>query len=429
MKKIFFIDDTLTNTISYWHLVCFLVTLPFDFFYSEIVLISFGIHTLIHFKKAYLKTLFSKELLVLVSIYMLGAVAILYSPDKPEAFNIATRQLAILIFPLLFALSGLDLNKYQMNLFKFFAFTCTGTILYLYIDAMVTIGYFHLPLSTLFTLAFMNHNFSLPIEMHATYLSMYVAFSIIIFSCSINREINRKMKYVYIICILLLSAGLLQLSSRAVFIALLLVINIVFPFLLFHKRRQRICFSAITVVLSGFLLFAIMNIDSFKTRYLSDLKKDLTQKPALIEISEPRMERWEVILELVKQSPLIGYGTGAEKNLLQEKYFEKKLYSSYIHEFNTHSEYLSILLKTGIAGLALFIYVLYFGFVAAWRKRDVIFFGFMILISIVSISENILDLNKGIFFYSFFFSIFLLKDKLKSRLDGDVLTKGAGNPG
>jgi O-antigen ligase len=406
MRKIFYIDDSITNKISYWHLVCFLVTLPFDFFYSEIVLISFGVHTLIHVKKEYFKTILSKEVLVPISIYVLGAVALLYSPDKTEGINILTRQLAILIFPLAFALNGLNLDKYKLALFQWFAFTCVGTILYLYIDAFVTIGYFHLPVSTLFTLAFMNHNFSFPIEMHATYLSMYVAFSIIVFSCLLAAGKTNSLRVVYIACIILLSAGMLQLSSRAAFIALVLVIVIVFPFLLF-KGRRRIWFIIISVVLSALLLFAIDNIDSFKTRYLSELKKDLTQKPTLIEVSEPRIARWEVIMEMVKRSPVVGYGTGAEKDMLQQKYFEKKLYTSFIHQFNTHSEYLSFLLKTGIIGFSLFIYTLYFGFARAWRTRDAYFFGFMILITIVCVSENVLDLNKGIFFYGFFFSLFV----------------------
>jgi len=421
MRKLFYIDDSTTNKISYWHLVCFLVTLPFDFFYSEIILISFGVHTLIHLKKEYFKNILSKEMLVLISIYLLGMVALLYSPDKPEGINILTRQLAILIFPLLFSLNGLDLDKYKLPLFQWFAFTCVGTILYLYIDALVTIQYFHLPTTTLFTLAFMNHNFSFPIEMHATYLSMYVAFSIIVFSGLLATGQRGRMKLIYIASIVLLSAGLLQLSSRAVFIALLVVIVFVFPFLLF-KGRQRIWFIIVSVAFSGLLLFAINNIDSFKTRYLSELKKDLTQKPTLIEVSEPRVARWEVIMEMAKHSPIVGYGTGSEKDMLQQKYFERKLYTSYIHQFNTHSEYLSFLLKTGIIGLALFIYVLYFGFASAWRARDVYFFGFMILISIVSVSENVLDLNKGIFFYSFFFSLFVLKDKLRRRQSGKVET-------
>jgi O-antigen ligase len=406
MKNLFLIDDTTANRISYYHLACFLAALPFDFFYSEIILISFGLHTILNARKANLKNIFAKPVLILISIYLLGLAAILYSPDKPEAINVATRQLAILIFPVLFALSDLNLEKYKLNLMRIFGFACTATILYLYADALHTIYYFHLPLSSLFTLIFMNHNFSMPIEIHATYLSVYTAFSLLVFLFLLFSKQGLRQKWIYIISALILSVGMLQLSSRAVFIAFLVIINLVFPFFLFRGKKRLIFFLAASFI-STATLMAIFSVDSFKERYISELKVDLTNNVKIIENTEPRLARWRAIMELVKKSPVIGHGSGSEKELLKDKYFEKGLYNSYLNEFNAHNEYLSILVKTGIIGLALFIYVLYFGFAAAIRNKDILFLNFMVIITIVSVSENILDLNKGIFFYSFFFSLFL----------------------
>ena len=51
MKQLFVINDTLSNKLGYYHLIFFLVALPFDRFYSQLVLISFLIHTLIHLGK------------------------------------------------------------------------------------------------------------------------------------------------------------------------------------------------------------------------------------------------------------------------------------------------------------------------------------------------------------------------------------------
>jgi O-antigen ligase len=206
----------------------------------------------------------------------------------------------------------------------------------------------------------------------------------------------------------MLLAGLIQLSSRAVFIAFLLVLNLVFPFLLFTAKK-RLAFFVMAALLSATVMLIILNVDSFKARYISELKTDLTNKVKIIESTEPRLARWNAIAELIKKSPVIGYGTGSEKKMLKEEYFEKGLYISYLNEFNTHSEYLGILLRTGVVGLLVFVYILYFGFAAATRKADIIFLNFMIIVAVVSVSENFLELNKGIFFYSFFFSLFLWK--------------------
>lgn len=426
MRKIFFIADTVENKISYYHLACFLIVLPFDFFYSEIILISFGLHTLLHAKKKNLKNILSKPVLTLISFYGLGLVAMLYSPDIPEAINVATRQLAILIFPVLFAISNLKLAQYKMNLICIFGFSCASTILYLYIDALHTIAYFNLPVSSLFSLIFMNHNFSIPIGIHATYLSAYTAFSITAFLYIILKNGQSKLQWVYIIALVILFAGLIQLSSRSVFIAFLIVLNLAFPFLLF-KGRKRILFFLTASLISISLFILINNVASFKTRYINELKADLTANVKIIENTEPRLARWNVIIDLIKKSPVIGYGSGSEKKLLKEKYFENGLYNSFLNEFNAHSEYLSILIKTGIAGLFLFLYILYFGFATAIRFKDIIFLGFMIIITTVSVSENILDLNKGIFFYAFFFSLLLATDKTMDEKDISTLTK-TGNP-
>jgi O-antigen ligase len=276
------------------------------------------------------------------------------------------------------------------------------------LDALRTIAVFQLPLSSLFTGNFMNHNFSLPVGIHATYLSMYVAFSIVTFLWLLLTSQVQKQKWLYIIASLFLFAGLVQLSSRAVFIAFLLIINGVFSFLVFSGSK-RLKFIFTTALVSAAILLLIYSVDSFKTRYVSELKTDLTDKVKIVDNTEPRLARWEVILELVRRSPLIGYGSGSEAELLKEKYFEKGLYVSYINEFNTHNQYLAMLLKAGVAGLLLFLFILYYGYLAAIRRKDLLLLAFMLMITIVSLSENILDLNKGIFFYGFFFSLLLMK--------------------
>jgi hypothetical protein len=82
-----------------------------------------------------------------------------------------------------------------------------------------------------------------------------------------------------------------------------------------------------------------------------------------------------------------------------------------LNELNAHKQYQSITLKTGVIGLFAFLLTLFYGFTIAWRHKDIFLAAFMIIIGIVSFSENILDVNKGIFFYAFFFSFFVMCSK------------------
>jgi O-antigen ligase len=410
MKQLLAIKDTLENKITYYHLAAFVILLPFDRFYGELVVISLLLHSLIHITRSGLRSILTVQNLVLSSVFLVSIVSIAWSPDKKEAFKDIERQLAILLFPLIFSIAKLDWQQYKTSILKIFGLTCVLTVLYLYADAIHIILYNKLPLTTLFSMSFLNHNFSGPIGLHATYCSMYVALSIAVFLHLFLNEKRNKLRLIYAIAIAILLAGLLQLASRSVLIATIVLVIPGFP-LFMPKGIQRFRFITVSVLVLLIAILGITKIDSLKKRYVGDLKNDLTQASINNEILEPRLIRWHYAVELIKQSPVIGYGSGSEKRLLKEKYFENKLYNSYLNELNAHNQYLSILLKSGIAGLIIFLLTLIYGFALAWLNRDIVFAAFMIIISIVSFSENILDMNKGIFFYAFFFSFFVLCSK------------------
>ena len=410
MKNIFTIQDTLENKISYYHLAFFLILLPFDRFYSELILVSFTLHTLIHITKPKLQQILTWQNLLLSSVFLLNVIGMAWSHDKEQALKDIQRQLAILLFPLVLSISGLQLHQYKKRLLILFGFTCVLAILYLYANAIDIILYNHLPVKSLFFPFFINQNFSSPVGMHATYLAMYVAISIAVFLHLSLQEKKNSLRYIYTISLIILLAGLLQLASKSVLIATLIFLTIGFP-LFMLAGTGRVKFIIVSLIVSLIVLFGITRIDSFKKRYVAELKDDLARGSVNNESLEPRVTRWRCALQLTRQSPVIGYGSGSEKRLLKEKYFENKLYISYLNEFNAHNQYLSFLIKTGALGLIVFLITLIAGFVAAWRSRDVVFASFMILISIVSFSENILDVNKGIFFYAFFFSFFVKTGK------------------
>jgi O-antigen ligase len=139
------------------------------------------------------------------------------------------------------------------------------------------------------------------------------------------------------------------------------------------------------------------------------LQQDLEGNIGDKDGSEPRMARWHCAWELIRASPWIGYGTGTEVDLLKEKYVTHQLYDSYAHDLNAHNQYLSFLLKTGLPGELLYLGILAIGFLQAFRLKDPFLGSFLLIVACVSASENILDVNKGIFFFSFFFSFFLAK--------------------
>ena len=188
MKKLFTIQGNVEKKITFYLSCAFIFTLPFDRFYSQLILGALLVHTLIHVKKYKWRQLQKTHNLILVSVFLLSLAGLFYSPDPSQAWKDLTRQLAIFIFPVIFSLSSLPWQKYRGNLLMVFGLACVVTMVYLYLDTLRVMIYYDLPLSSLFTQAFMNHNFSSPIGMHATYLSMYAAIAIVFLPGAFSRK-------------------------------------------------------------------------------------------------------------------------------------------------------------------------------------------------------------------------------------------------
>lgn len=409
MNGLFLIKDNLANKISYYHLMLLMCSLPFNMFYSHLILASLSIHTLIHLNKNKINPVFKWRTFVLSSVFIITVLSTIYTGNPKEGFNEWGKNSTILLFPLLFCLNPLDLKKYRRQLLMVFALICTATIIYLYADALVTIKHYRLPYSSLFSAAFTNHNFSEPIDMHATFFSMQVALALMYLLPVLITERALYKKLFYVACSIILIGGIIQLSSKSIVIAIIILVNLALPYFLL-KGAARLKFMKGSAALSVLAIIVVLNSGAFKERFITELKTDLIPSKT-VETTDSRVARWEVVMELVEQAPVIGYGAGSEIGLLQGGVYKHKLYSSYLNRLNGHSQYLSFLLKSGIIGLLLYLGTLAFGFKIAVRQCDLLFFSFMILITIVSLSENLLDVDKGIIFYAFFFSFFFFSNE------------------
>jgi O-antigen ligase len=407
MEKLYPAGDNLAQKISYYHVLFFMVSLPLDRFYSHIILISFTLHTLLNLKKGHQNKLSFLQFLMLISVFVVTVVSTLYTINSNEAFNEWGKQTTILLFPVVFWLSGFDLKKYRDSLLFGFSLVCVATVVYLYLSAFYVIRYFHLPLSELIMPAFVNHNFSQPIDMHATFLSMQLTIALMYFFYAVLKEGKWSNRLIYTICILVLFSGIVQLSSKSVFFCLLIAIDVLVPIYLLtgDKRRD---FMLIAYSVTVVCLLAFVKLSSFKDRYVHDLKADLTEIKKGGQASESRLTRWAVVGQIIKEAPVIGHGAGSELDLLHEAFWKRKYYNSFLYSLNAHNEYLSFLVKSGIIGLLVYLATLISGFLIAVKRRDFFFVLFVILIAVVSLSENMLDVDKGIIFYAFFFSFFLI---------------------
>ena len=405
MKSVFFINDTTVNKISYYHLLIFLMALPFDRIISELILISLCVHTLIHIRHFKRKQFSISGLFLILSIYILTIIGTVYTQFRDEAFFEWERQLAFLLFPLIFYFNDLDIAYYRNFFLEGLGFSCLAIIVCLYGHIFIVINENHLTISALFNKAFINHNFSAPIDMHATYFSMYIIMGLVGMFLGYSKSTSSSSKLFYAISCIILVLGIFQLSSKAMIIALAIIVNVAFP-LLIVDRTKRIKFLIVSVGITLLSIVGFTQIVNLNSRLIEGLKDDVTQSSIQNDLLEPRVKRWAAAWELILERPFYGYGSGSEVEKLKEVYYQQHLYNSYLHDLNAHNEYLSMWLKFGIGGLILFLVILAVIGYSAFSHRDLGAMSFLLIVSSVSFSENILDANKGIFFCAFFFSLY-----------------------
>ncbi|OKS85652.1 O-antigen ligase family protein [Mucilaginibacter polytrichastri] len=413
MRKFWLIKDTIINQISYYHILLFFVCLPLDRFFSELIFISLTIHTLINLKKEDLKRIYDKRVLIVQAVFFVTLFSTIYTTNFKQALDDWGTQAHMLLVPMLFALHQPLINKYKKQLLSGYAWSCVLVVTVLFGIVLATIRHFHLPLSFIYTASFINHNFSKPVGIHATFFSILLVAAVVILFQDTLCEKKQSAKVILLTGIGILLLGLIQLSSKSAIISLLIVAYVFVPLYLFKgKKRLMLLIASLLITLLGTAL--VFRYDGLKTRLFSDLESDVDLNRFTL-VTDSRLDRWKATMHTVKAKPIFGFGTGTEKEVMEQTYFYNKLYHSFIHQLNAHNEFLSLLIKSGLVGLAVYLFALGYSLIISIRNKDLLLATCVVLIISTSVAENTLDANKGIFFYSAFFALLLLTVKSASK--------------
>lgn len=380
-------------------LALFGAALPFDIFYTTLIIFLLVITMLIDFSTKKINYI-PRAFWIFTGAILLSGIGYFYSTDTWRASYLIERQLVIFIFPILIPLM-IQINKTKLNFILWiFSISCTLSVLYLLFNNLSIIFEFNFPIRYLFTSSFFNHNFTAPLGIHATYMSLYLSVGVVFLLKQLTETQQLNKRFLIGLLLFILFIALFFLSSRTIIIALLTVIAIVFP-LFFIKNKMRYLITTIILIIVSFAIGSQSNY--IKKRFSTELAGDLVlNKKYTVNDPEPRILRWRCAMEIIEKKPLFGHGTGEEIGLLKEKYLQKNMMLSYSEAFNTHNQYLAVLIKNGILGLIAFLLMLFYFFRIAIKAKDFIYFSFLIILSIGFFTENIIDANKGIFFFAFF---------------------------
>ena len=187
------------------------------------------------------------------------------------------------------------------------------------------------------------------------YLGFFVVISIVLLSFLFQTSNRNKQKIFYALLILFFIFSLFLISSRsAILIAFLL-------FLITIIYKSKSVFT-IGVLLASLVIFStiIITNKNLSNRFLYSQDSVRTSFIEKIKTHEPRYDIWKFSLQIYDEQNLgfFGLGTYKTQELLVEKYklmpIDKRKNWFIQRNFNTHNQYIDIILSFGFLGLILF---------------------------------------------------------------------------
>ena len=349
--------------------------------------------------------------LVSVSFFLLLLFSIGYSENVSYALKKLETGLSLLAYPLVFVLlyncrdkmdkQFLETLKWVFVAALSFFLVATFTFYFLtepFYTFKSTIVHYH----TLVDLRIIGY------EIHSIYLSMYIGVGII-FLIDIMSKIKSNKRFYLLILIAFLFVFMAVLNKRGPVIAMGLVGLV---FLIKSKFKANLTLYLLTLtfafVLASLFIPRFNNVNRFKEIIdIEGLKTNPNSSTAL------RLSIYNCALKQAIKSPVFGYGWGDAKGVLNECYKEENP-SLLLKNYNTHNQFLSMLLSTGIVGLLLFFFYFYYILKYSNKNGNQVLFFLLLYFGFNMLSENILEREDGVIFFSFFVNLFIFNSEIKS---------------
>lgn len=391
-------------------LICFTYAgLFFPIQVSNIPLILLIVFGIINFDvKQFITSLKQSAFLkVILLMYVAQVVGLIYTSNLHNGFFVLEKKITFLVIPLfVFPL----LHKYNINFSLLIRnlgiITLLSSVIFLVIAVYRTV-ILHDPLAFFYGRD-LSEGFT---SIHYPYYAMYFATgSIMLLDWLFEDWIKRKYGFLFISLLFLYSLGIMVLvASKTGIVAFGLASVVFLYFKLRNKKYALITISLFLVCASLFLYFNKTTLQRFEglDKDLAVLKEDVLPDNITVTGLNMRLLFWKISIDHLWRDHHVvtGVGTGDAQDYIDALYNlpEYKLYG-YIG-WDSHNQWVFTLIQIGVIGVALMA-ILYGRHIRyAIKRKDLKFLAFLIITLWFSLSESILESNKGIVFFSLFFTI------------------------
>ena len=334
-----------------------------------------------------------KGILALALLYVTYVVGLIYSTNLKYGLFDLEVKLSLLLFPLVFFVSKIEMKKLADNILNSFIDGCFVASILSLVSAAIQY-YLYSDINSFFY-------GELALYGHSSYMAIFLCFSsalIYIRNIKQDNKISFPKKDLFLLA--LFSLIIFFLVSKTGIISILLI-HFGFIGYLIIKNKLYLKGTVALVLISTLLFAGYKAFPEVNNRFNELFSTVFSESKELNTTSSIRTEIWKTSVKILVQHPF-GVGTGDVKDVLVEHYMNSGLDYAAEKELNAHNQFLQIALATGILGLLVLIVMIFYPLYYAIKNRHIIYIVFLGLIIINFLTEAMLETLAGVVFFAFF---------------------------
>ncbi len=364
-----------------------------------------------------------KQLFFLFLLFFIWQVAgMLYSDNLKEGWRNLELRVTLLIFPLVLLSPGNMIRTRVAILLKVFVMSTFSYLLFCYLYALyrsLSVQNGSLTFNPFLSeYTWLNYFYALEfaIFQHTSYLSMFTLLS---FYIALENFFGipgiKNYKYLWLIISGILIISIYFLSSRAGILAAVITL----PVYLFGKFRNigKVRYFWISMLLMIVIFIPLVLTNPRVNNYQDWRAKHRNTNSA---VSNDRLIILIAVRTILGENLIMGVGTGDIQDELNEEYRSTGNTRLAKDNTNTHNQFLEILIEHGLIGLIIFLSMIIMMFYIAFKRENILYLMFLLLVVISFLFETMLNRLAGVTFFSLFSFLLLLTDNERNRKISDI---------